>query len=105
MNGLETGNSGSSTSSSLKPISYEQSLRPSFLPIRHSNQSRSPKTEAHPNATKNIQNFTLLQASISDIINHKGANGMPSYRRSISTLDFRTLDPEKMSKLFGLDKD
>ena len=27
------------------------------------------------------------------------------YRRSVSTLDVRALDPEKISKLFGLDKD
>ena len=30
---------------------------------------------------------------------------LAGYRRSVSTLDFRTLDPEKISKLFGLDKD
>jgi cyclin-dependent kinase 12/13 len=64
------------------------------------------RTEAHSNATKNIQNFTLLQASITDIINHNGGNAMlAGYRRSVSTLDFRTFDSEKISKLFGLDKD
>ena len=62
------------------------------------------RTEAHPNATKNIQNFTLLQASITDIVNHNNAGGN-GYRRSISTIDFRTLDPEKISKLFGIEKE
>ena len=110
-NSLETGNSASSgsTSSVLKPILIqEQSLhRPSFSPVLDlSNQNRLLRTEAHPNATKNIQYFTLLQASITDIINHNGGNAMlAGYRRSVSTLDFRTLDPEKISKLFGLDKD
>ncbi|CAK7337817.1 unnamed protein product [Dovyalis caffra] len=111
-NGLETGNSASSsTCSDVKPITrQEQHLRrPSFSPIldhSNQNQNRSIRTEAHPNATKNIQNFTLLQASITDIINHNGGNAMPAgYRRSVSTLDFRSLDPEKISKLFGLDKD
>nr|TKR78672.1 hypothetical protein D5086_0000279880 [Populus alba] len=110
-NSLETGNSASSgsTSSVLKPILIqEQSLhRPSFSPVLDlSNQNRLLRTEAHPNATKNIQCFTRLQASITDIINHNGGNAMlAGYRRSVSTLDFRTLDPEKISKLFGLDKD
>ncbi|KAL9378018.1 hypothetical protein Peur_029353 [Populus x canadensis] len=108
-NGLETGNSASSsTSLGLKSILRQEQgpPRPSFSPILDQNQNRSIRTEAHPNATKNIQNFTLLQASITDIINLNGGNAMPGgYRRSVSTLDFRTLDPEKISKLFGLDKD
>ncbi|EEF28496.1 Cell division protein kinase 7, putative [Ricinus communis] len=108
MSGQETGNnSGSSTSSSLKPITEKQKMhiiRPSFSPIGPSRQDRSMRrTEAHPNAVKNLQNFTLLQASITDIVNHN--NGMPAYRRSLSTLDFRTLDPEKISKLFGIEKE
>lgn len=108
-NGLETGNSASSsTSLGLKSILRQEQgpPRPSFSPVLDQNQNRSIRTEAHPNATKNIQNFTLLQASITDIINLNGGNAMPGgYRRSVSTLDFRTLDPEKISKLFGLDKD
>ncbi|KAI4330139.1 hypothetical protein MLD38_028444 [Melastoma candidum] len=63
----------------------------------------SPRTEGHPNASKNIQNYTLLQASVTDIINPNEANGMPQYRRSVSTVDFRYLDPENISKLFGLE--
>ncbi|XP_050208151.1 probable serine/threonine-protein kinase At1g09600 [Mercurialis annua] len=104
----EAGNSSStSTSSSLKPVTAKQNvhIRPSFSPvIRPTRQDRSMKTEAHPNATKNIQNYTLLQASITDIVNHNGGNAMP-YRRSLSTIDFRTLDPERISKLFGNEKE
>ncbi|KAG6767225.1 hypothetical protein POTOM_028418 [Populus tomentosa] len=80
-NGLETGNSASSsTSLGLQSIlRQEQGLpRPSLSPILDQNQNRSIRTEAHPNATKNIQNFTLLQASITDIINLNGGNAMPS---------------------------
>nr|QYW07105.1 cyclin-dependent kinase like 6 [Dimocarpus longan] len=96
----------SSTSSTAKTISrHEDSLNVSLSLIRRSNTKRSPKTEVHPNALRNIQNYTLLQASISDIVNHRQGNAFAPYSRTLSTLDFRTLDPEKISKLFGLDKD
>ncbi|CAN0865316.1 Probable serine/threonine-protein kinase At1g54610 [Linum grandiflorum] len=123
------GNStSSSTSSNLKPVKEEEQeeerrdnhrLRhPSFSPVERRPQlrDRANQTEAHPNASKNIQNnFTLLQASVSDILNPRhsatagggGVNGggMQNYRRSMSTLDFCALDPDKISKLFGLDDD
>ncbi|XWS44812.1 hypothetical protein CRYUN_Cryun15aG0080900 [Craigia yunnanensis] len=99
--GHETCNSASSTSSSVKPINHEEILRASLSPILRSYSKMAPRTEAHPNATQNIQNFTLLQASITDIL--KNNFGNPQYRRSISTLDFRTLDPEKISKLYGVE--
>ncbi|KDP35288.1 hypothetical protein JCGZ_09447 [Jatropha curcas] len=103
MSGQETGNS--SHSSSVKGVREreKESQRASFSPIRpfwpNKASSSTVRTEAHPNATKNIQNFTLLQASITDIINHN------NNRRSLSTLDLRTLDPDKVYKLFGLDKE
>lgn len=118
---LEKNAETSSSSSSLKPTRHEGSLHVSLSPIRHSrSRQQSPRTEGHhkkniqrnfnlteghPNALKNIQNFTLLQASITDIINHREGNVFAPFSRSLSTLDFRTLDPEKISKLFGLDKD
>ncbi|KAF2284316.1 hypothetical protein GH714_020412 [Hevea brasiliensis] len=75
--GQETGNSASSsTSSGLIAIREEQKLRPSFSPGRPSRQNRKMRTEAHPNAMRNIQNFTLLQASITDIINHNAGGAM-----------------------------
>ncbi|CAL1409117.1 unnamed protein product [Linum trigynum] len=128
------GNStSSSTSSSLKPVREEEQqqlllptmnqlagrIHPSFSPVGLPQlQDRSAlRTEAHPSASKNIQNnFTLLQASVSDILHHHhgcgggrsaaaDGPGMQHYRRSLSTLDFCALDPDKISKLFGLDDD
>ncbi|KAJ7945311.1 Serine/threonine-protein kinase [Quillaja saponaria] len=97
--------STASTSSGSKLFTREGSTIASLSPVLLSNQKRFPSTEGHPNALKNIQNFTLLQASITDIINHSEGSGIGPFRRSFSTLDFRTFDAEKMSKLFGLDKD
>ena len=84
---------------------HEVNLLASLSPILHSHIKRSPKTEGHPNALKNIKNLTLLQASVTDIINPKEGSIMSQYNRSLSTLDFRNIDPEKLSKLFGFDKD
>ncbi|CAI0428439.1 unnamed protein product [Linum tenue] len=94
------GNStSSSASSSMKPVREEEQqqqqqppptmnklagrIHPSFSPVGLPQlQDRSAlRTEAHPSASKNIQH----------------------YRRS--TLDFSALDPDKISKLFGLDDD
>ncbi|KAF5751825.1 Serine/threonine-protein kinase [Tripterygium wilfordii] len=104
--GQETGHSSSSISFNSKPMTQERGLYRSLSPVRRSQQQKAlPITIGHPNATKNIQNFTLLQASITDIINHNHSGGGSSqYRRSLSTLDFRALDPEKMAKLFELGK-
>ncbi|KAK7316989.1 hypothetical protein RJT34_00856 [Clitoria ternatea] len=77
--GEEMGNSGSSTSSGSKVFMMS--------PVYVSNGRKSPKTDAHPNALKNIKNYSaLLQASMIDIINHN------DLRRSFSTLDFRLHD-------------
>ncbi|KAL8199547.1 hypothetical protein R6Q57_013115 [Mikania cordata] len=65
--------------------------------------NRSAITEAHPNALKNIKNFPLLLASITQTVNHAEDNKNGLNRRSMSNLDFRHLDIEKISKLFGLD--
>ncbi|KAH9669427.1 protein kinase domain-containing protein [Citrus sinensis] len=110
--------SARSSSHSLKSIIHEAGLHISLSPIRPTLRNRSTMeahhnkniqnfnlTEGHPNALMNIQNFTLLQASITDIINHREGNAFAPFSRSLSTLDFRTLDPEKITKLFGLDKD
>ncbi|CAI8619062.1 unnamed protein product [Vicia faba] len=98
MPGQETGNSGSSRSSSI--FTSERSLNASISPVFLSSSKISPKTEGHPNALKNIKNYTLLQASILDMINPKEGNDFGQFRRSFSTLDFR-LDPEKLSSLYG----
>ncbi|XP_076888160.1 putative serine/threonine-protein kinase At1g54610 isoform X2 [Bidens hawaiensis] len=65
--------------------------------------NRSAITEAHPNALKNIKNFPLLLASITQSVNHAEDNRNGINRRSMSNVDFRHLDIEKISKLFGLD--
>jgi cyclin-dependent kinase 12/13 len=99
MLGPETGNSGSSSKSS-SIFTSERSMNASISPVFLSSRKISPKTEGHPNALKNIKNYTLLQASILDMINPKEGNDFGQFRRSFSTLDFR-LDPEKLSSLYG----
>lgn len=75
----------------------------SLSPILQSHGKRSPKTEGHPNAIKNIKNpnllqaSTLLQASITDIINPKEGSALTYYQRSLSTLDLRSLYLDKKS--------
>ncbi|GMP25505.1 hypothetical protein CsSME_00002339 [Camellia sinensis var. sinensis] len=99
------GYSVSSSASSTKPSgSTGQAIPPpSPTPAFHSNRKQSARTEAHPNATKNIKNFPLLLASLADTGNHITIedNRPTLNRRSISTVDFRTIDLERISKLFG----
>ncbi|CAK9147540.1 unnamed protein product [Ilex paraguariensis] len=95
-------NSASSTSSGRKPSTIHGSPPPSPSPRFHSQRNRSAKTEAHPNALKNVKNFPLLLASMTETAKHLEENRLGLNRRSISTVDFRTLDLEKISKLFGV---
>ncbi|XP_059624413.1 probable serine/threonine-protein kinase At1g54610 [Cornus florida] len=101
----ELGHSASSTASSRKPSRNEESTPPTPSPAFHSNRNRSARTEAHPNASKNIKNFPILLASIRDTTSHinMNENRLTLNRRSVSTVDFRKLDLEKISKLFGLE--
>ncbi|XP_027365348.1 probable serine/threonine-protein kinase At1g09600 [Abrus precatorius] len=97
---LKTGNSGNSISSLfMNERSMSMSMNGSISPVFVSSMRKSPKTEGHPNALKNIKNYTLLQASIIDMINHNEGNELGHLRRSFSTLDFR-LDPDKLSSLW-----
>ncbi|KAG2716440.1 hypothetical protein I3760_03G125800 [Carya illinoinensis] len=106
MNSQEMWYSASSASSGITTTTRnEGSLHASLSPVFLSNKKISPKTVGHPNALKNIKNHTLLQASIRDIINPNEGRVLPHYRRSLSTIDFRSLDPEKISLVFGFDKD
>ncbi|XP_038880870.1 probable serine/threonine-protein kinase At1g54610 [Benincasa hispida] len=92
-----TGSSSSSISSSIKSFKHVKNMQMSLSPILQSHGKRSPKTEGHPNAVKNIKNSnllqasTLLQASITDIINPKEGSALTYYQRSLSTLDLRSL--------------
>ncbi|KAF3440490.1 hypothetical protein FNV43_RR18774 [Rhamnella rubrinervis] len=115
--------SSTSTSTIIKPLlmhgHHHQSMHSpiSLSPILCNYiPKRSAVTEGHPNATKNInpnalkslKDFTLLHASINDIISHRhGINAESSgqLRWSMSTLDFRHLDPEKLSSLYASDKE
>ena len=69
--GQETGHSASSTSSGSRLFMTEGSTNASMSPVFLSSGSvrKSPKTEGHPNALKNIMNYSALlqQASIIDI--------------------------------------
>lgn len=85
--------------------SFDASLSPIIRTNTNTSTKMSPKTLSHPNGLKNVQNFTLLQASITDIINHRQGNAFAPYSRTLSTLDFRTYDPNKISKLLGTDKE
>ncbi|XP_061343901.1 probable serine/threonine-protein kinase At1g54610 [Gastrolobium bilobum] len=100
LQGQETGNSGSSRSSQFMS---ERSMNASISPVFLSSGRKSPKTEGHPNALKNIKNYTLLQASIIDIINRNEGDESGQLRRSFSALDFR-LDPAKLSSIYGSSK-
>ncbi|TKY60377.1 serine/threonine-protein kinase [Spatholobus suberectus] len=102
MKGEETGKSGSSTWS-LSMNERSMSMNASMSPVFLSSVRKSPKTEGHPNALKNIKNYALLQASIIDIINRNEGNEIGPLRKSFSALDFR-LDPEKLSSLYGPNK-
>ncbi|KAK4585406.1 hypothetical protein RGQ29_022887, partial [Quercus rubra] len=94
-------NSASSSSSGSKFTGHEVSLPASLSPFIRSLQKRSPKTEAHPNALENInKDYTLLHASIKGIINPNEGYKLSQRSRSLSTLDFRNLDQERISKLY-----
>ncbi|XP_057774931.1 probable serine/threonine-protein kinase At1g54610 [Salvia miltiorrhiza] len=96
----------SSSSSSATKLSRLHSPPPSPTPAAFRTlHNRAAKTEAHPNALKNIKNYPLLLASLTEAANHLKESNSSLYRRSISHIDFRDLDLEKISKLFGLDDD
>lgn len=69
-------------------------MHESLSPVLRSHKMVSPRTAGHPNALKNIKNFTLLQASITDIINPNEGNIFAQYRRSLSEMDFQNRDPD-----------
>lgn len=100
--GLDTGNSTSSTSASIKPNGIQENQPHTPTPAFRSMPDRS-KSEAHPNALKNIQNYPLLLASLTEAAHHLEESKSSLYRRSYSNIDFRNLDLEKISKLFGLE--
>ncbi|XP_052197950.1 probable serine/threonine-protein kinase At1g54610 [Diospyros lotus] len=100
----ESYTSAGSGCSSGKPRTDQESPPPTPTPAFHSNQNRYSKTQAHPNAMKNIKNFPILLASLADTGKHMTIedNRQPLSRRSYSSVDFRTIDLESISKLFRM---
>ncbi|KAI3499762.1 hypothetical protein L1887_35571 [Cichorium endivia] len=94
-----------SSAASSKRTNMTMEPSPPFTLAFDSNppNNRAARTEAHPNALKNIKNFPLLLASITQSVNHMEENRNGLNRRSMSNVDFRHLDIEKISKLFGLE--
>ncbi|XP_028765991.1 probable serine/threonine-protein kinase At1g54610 [Neltuma alba] len=103
MSDVETGNSLSGTSSNSKQYTTEGSLNTSLTlsPVfLSSGEKRSPRTEAHPNALKNVKNYSsYLQA----MMNGKEGSDPAQFRRSFSLVDYR-FDPDKLSNLIELNK-
>ncbi|XP_020215700.2 probable serine/threonine-protein kinase At1g54610 [Cajanus cajan] len=100
MKGEETRNSGSSSAWSFFMNERSMSMNASLSPLFLSSVRKSPRTEGHPNALKNIKNYALLQASIIDVINRNESSEIGPLRKSFSALDFR-LDQEKLSSFYG----
>ncbi|XP_057971208.1 probable serine/threonine-protein kinase At1g54610 [Malania oleifera] len=90
---------------SLHASRHEESIVFSPIPAVKSHQNRSPRTEGHPNASKNIQNLPHSRASTTDSSDRSEGNKSTLHRRSISTMDFRILDAEQVSKLFSSGND
>ncbi|XP_049348122.1 probable serine/threonine-protein kinase At1g54610 [Solanum verrucosum] len=99
----------SSNSFSLNMINnnINQSPPPSPTPFfKFRNINQFSKTEAHPNALKNIKNYPILLASITEAAKNYEDNRLSLNRRSISTIDFRNhhdLMDHKISKIFSFE--
>lgn len=95
----ETHPSASSSSSSVLPSSsHKQISLPSISPIQNPHRKRSPRTEGHPNATKNIKNSpnnsSASKIRIITKIDESKRSSLSLVRRSLSTMDFRKLDQQ-----------
>lgn len=111
--GESSNHSGASSSNSfsLSMIinnNNNQSPPPSPTPFfKFRNINQFSKTEAHPNALKNIKNYPILLASITEAAKNYEDNRLSLNRRSISTIDFRNhhhdLMDHSISKLFSFE--
>lgn len=93
---------GNATSEKITSM-IQESPPPPPSPSFYSNREHYARTETHPNAMKNIKNFPLIHAYITESINPIEDHRSALLRRSMSTVDFRQLDMDKVSKLFGFD--
>ncbi|CAI9109161.1 OLC1v1008929C2 [Oldenlandia corymbosa var. corymbosa] len=92
-------NSASSSNSSGKLSRTLERSPPSPPLFFRSRQDLTAKTEGHPNALKNIQNYPLLLASLTRATTHFEENRLGLSHRSMS-MDFRKLDMDKITELF-----
>nr|GMD53565.1 probable serine/threonine-protein kinase At1g54610 [Ipomoea batatas] len=99
---LEHSASSSASSISVKRSSRKREYPPSPPGFKFRSYDESSRTEAHPNALKNIKNYPILLASITEAAKHYEDNRL-GYRRSISTVDFRDNDLQNISKFFGME--
>lgn len=86
-------------------INNNQSPPPSPTPF-FKNINKFSKTEAHPNALKNIKNHPILLASNTEAIKNYEDNRLSLHRRAISTIDFRNhhhLMDHNISKLLSFE--
>ncbi|KAL0326016.1 UNVERIFIED_CONTAM: putative serine/threonine-protein kinase [Sesamum radiatum] len=102
------GSSTTSTSSvSAKPLQKEESPpHPSPSPVGPV-QGMSPRTEAHPNANKNIKNRPPLPNTKRYMTNYnmdrEGTARFDMVQRSASSREFRSLEKENLLELHALD--
>ncbi|KAM3359838.1 putative serine/threonine-protein kinase [Capsicum galapagoense] len=103
----ESSSSFSLSVNSSRSMNNHQSPPPSPTPsFKFKNINQFAKTEAHPNALKNIKNYPILLASITEESKHYEDNRLSLSRRAISTIDFRNhhdLMDHKISKLLSLE--
>nr|GMD58405.1 probable serine/threonine-protein kinase At1g54610 [Ipomoea batatas] len=99
---LEHSASSSASSISVKRSGRKREYPPSPPGFKFRSYDQSSRTEAHPNALKNIKNYPILLASITEAAKHYEDNRL-GYRRSISTVDFRDNDLQNISKFFGME--
>ncbi|KAA8546596.1 hypothetical protein F0562_002665 [Nyssa sinensis] len=96
-----------STSSSVKPTRQEESPPSLPSPVVSSRRKMSPRTEAHPKATKNIKNLPPLPNGKTSTINYNEDNKniyrLNGVYRSASSREFRKLDQRRHIEVHDLD--
>ncbi|KAF9612217.1 hypothetical protein IFM89_038639 [Coptis chinensis] len=97
-----------SASSSVKPSVREENSPPPPFPGIISHRNDSPRTDGHPNATKNIKNMPPLPTTKTSTAKYKegkrNINRSGLDRRSVSTRDFRQLEGQDFAKRYILDE-
>ncbi|KAG8378080.1 hypothetical protein BUALT_Bualt08G0100800 [Buddleja alternifolia] len=105
---IEPGSSATSTSSTnAKPPAKEESPARIFPSPIFPNNEMSPRTEAHPNASKNIKNRPPLPSvkrrTTNYSMNSDGTNRLDLVQRSASSREFRNLGNGSLVKMHDVD--